>query len=200
MSRHTPKNFGVAPKPPPCAGRCRTEIWVWKGVALHGGVAATVAGVALHCATKLRGCQTPAQHWIKILHPWVQEFYPVLGLGSRGIVLGHFQTLRRGVFKQGVPHLPLLVFSFGGGQETWQPEKSRHFKQTRWGYNILTDLHWKIILWRTKNKVQWRRFNEIQWRNKSPKLKISSALLRASVSWLLKVVYPLFFVFFNIIA
>ena len=46
-----PKNFGVAP-PPPCAGRCRTEIWVWKGVALHGGVAATVAGVALHCATK----------------------------------------------------------------------------------------------------------------------------------------------------
>ena len=39
-------------KPPLCAGRCRTEIWVWKGVALHGGVAATVAGVALHCATK----------------------------------------------------------------------------------------------------------------------------------------------------
>ena len=38
---------------PPCPGRCRTEIWVWKGVALHGGVAATVAGVALHCATKL---------------------------------------------------------------------------------------------------------------------------------------------------
>ena len=29
----------------------------------------------------LYGCQTPAQHWIKILHPWVQEFYPVLGLG-----------------------------------------------------------------------------------------------------------------------
>ena len=26
-------------------------------------------------------CQTPAQHWIKILHPWVQEFYLVLGLG-----------------------------------------------------------------------------------------------------------------------
>ena len=39
--------------PPPIPGRCRTEIWVWKGVALHGGVAATVAGVALHCATKL---------------------------------------------------------------------------------------------------------------------------------------------------
>ena len=33
-------------------GRCRTEIWVGKGVALHRGVAATVAGVALHCATK----------------------------------------------------------------------------------------------------------------------------------------------------
>ena len=27
-------------------------------------------------------CQTPAQRWIKILHPWVQEFYPVFGLGS----------------------------------------------------------------------------------------------------------------------
>ena len=39
--------------PPPRAGRCRTEIWLSeKGVALHGGVAATVAGVALHCATK----------------------------------------------------------------------------------------------------------------------------------------------------
>ena len=46
-----PLKYGVAP-PPPCAGRCRTEIWVLKGVALHGGVAATVAGVALHCATK----------------------------------------------------------------------------------------------------------------------------------------------------
>ena len=33
-------------------------------------------------AFSLCGCQTPAQHWIKILHPWVQEFYPVLGLGS----------------------------------------------------------------------------------------------------------------------
>ena len=52
---------GVAPHPlklwcrifpPPIPGRCRTEIWVWKGVALHGGVAGTVAGVALHCATK----------------------------------------------------------------------------------------------------------------------------------------------------
>ena len=26
--RYTPKNFGVAPFPPPCAGRCRTGIWV----------------------------------------------------------------------------------------------------------------------------------------------------------------------------
>ena len=58
VALHPLKNFGVAP-PPPCAGRCRTEIWVWKGVALHGGVAATVAGVALHCATKIsnRGAQ-----------------------------------------------------------------------------------------------------------------------------------------------
>ena len=47
-----PLKILVSHLPPPCAGRCRTEIWVWKGVALHGGVAATVAGVALHCATK----------------------------------------------------------------------------------------------------------------------------------------------------
>ena len=26
----------------------------------------------------LYGCQTPAQHWIKILHPWVQKLNPVL--------------------------------------------------------------------------------------------------------------------------
>ena len=37
-------------------------------------------------------CQTPAQHWIKILHPWVQEFYPVLGLGSGGRLLRHLHT------------------------------------------------------------------------------------------------------------
>ena len=48
--------------PPPCPGRCRTEIWVWKGVALHGGVAATVAGVALllqqnnSCRRKFKYC------------------------------------------------------------------------------------------------------------------------------------------------
>ena len=40
----------------------------------------------------LYGGQTPAQHWIKILHPWVQELYPVLGLGSGGKLLRHFQT------------------------------------------------------------------------------------------------------------
>ena len=48
-----PLKFWCRTSPPPCAGRCRTEIWVLKGVALHGGVAATVAGVALHCATKV---------------------------------------------------------------------------------------------------------------------------------------------------
>ena len=50
-----PLKILVSHLPPPCAGRCRTEIWVGKGVALHGGVAATVAGVALHCATKVLG-------------------------------------------------------------------------------------------------------------------------------------------------
>ena len=38
------------------------------------------------------GCQTPAQYWITIVHPWVQKFYPVLGLGSEGRLLWHFQT------------------------------------------------------------------------------------------------------------
>ena len=52
VSRYTPPKILVSHLPPPCAGRCRTEMWVWKGVALHGGVAATVAGVPLHCATK----------------------------------------------------------------------------------------------------------------------------------------------------
>ena len=47
-----PLKILVSHLPPPCVGRCRTEIRVCKGVALHGGVAATVAGVALHCATK----------------------------------------------------------------------------------------------------------------------------------------------------
>ena len=48
-----PLTILVSHLPPPCPGRCRTEIWVWKGVALHGGFAATVAGVALHCATEV---------------------------------------------------------------------------------------------------------------------------------------------------
>ena len=40
----------------------------------------------------LRGCQTPAQYWIKIVHPWVPKFYPVLGLGSGERLLWHIQT------------------------------------------------------------------------------------------------------------
>ena len=34
----------------------------------------------------------PDQYWIKIAHPWVQKFYPVLGLGSGERLLLHFQT------------------------------------------------------------------------------------------------------------
>ena len=55
MSRYTPKNFGVAPCPPPVPGGVAPKFGSEKVVALHGGVAATVAGVALHCATKGRG-------------------------------------------------------------------------------------------------------------------------------------------------
>ena len=39
----------------------------------------------------LRGSQTPAQYWIKIVHPQVQKFYPVLGLRSVRSLLRHFQ-------------------------------------------------------------------------------------------------------------
>ena len=49
-----PLKFWCRTVPPPIRRRCRTEIWVWKGVTLHGGVAGTVASVALHCATKTK--------------------------------------------------------------------------------------------------------------------------------------------------
>ena len=51
--------------------------------------ALVLGGVVL----SLWGCQTPAQYWIKLSHPWVQQFYTVLGLGSGGRLLGHSQTL-----------------------------------------------------------------------------------------------------------
>ena len=40
----------------------------------------------------LWGWQTAAQYWIKVLHAWVQKLYPILGLGSGGKLLRHFQT------------------------------------------------------------------------------------------------------------
>ena len=57
MSRYTPptanphKKDPVAPiLPPPC--ECRGDISSQKRIALHGGVAATLTSIALHCATK----------------------------------------------------------------------------------------------------------------------------------------------------
>ena len=32
------------------------------------------------------------RYWIKIVLPWIQNFYPVLGLESGGRLLRHFQT------------------------------------------------------------------------------------------------------------
>ena len=43
-------------------------------------------------ALSLRGCQNPGQYWIKIVHPWIQTCYPVMGLGSGGRLLRHFRT------------------------------------------------------------------------------------------------------------
>ena len=38
VALHPLKNFGVAPSPPPCAGRCRTEIWLSEKVSRYTGV------------------------------------------------------------------------------------------------------------------------------------------------------------------
>ena len=46
------------------------------------------AGAGGNCAR----CQTPAQYWIKTVHPWVQKFYPVLGLRSGERLVWYFQT------------------------------------------------------------------------------------------------------------
>ena len=89
MSRYTPEKFWCRP-PPPCAGRCRTESWVWKSVALHGGVAATVAGVALHCATK--GQIRRGRIWrfwgAPIFSPEVPKHLFWKGLGTSGRKIG----------------------------------------------------------------------------------------------------------------
>ena len=55
------------------------------------------------CSTlALWGCQTPVQYWIKIVRPWVQTFYPVLGLGSgEGLPGRGFQIVERAAFSSG---------------------------------------------------------------------------------------------------
>ena len=53
-----------------------------------------------------------AQSWTKIVCPWVQIFYPVLGLGSGGRLLRHFQT----------PVLYLMNFSLRNS-ESQSPKK-----------------------------------------------------------------------------
>ena len=81
-----------------------SEIPCWKGCLANFDAAGKNSGsmkweigfypvwVLGRVAFSLYGCQPQAQHWIKILHPWVQEFYPVLGLGSGGRLLRHFQA------------------------------------------------------------------------------------------------------------
>ena len=63
---------------------------------IGGLIAATLSADVSDSQTfSMRGCQTPARYWIKFCHPWVQELYPVLGLGSGGrllYILRHFQT------------------------------------------------------------------------------------------------------------
>ena len=56
----------LPPPPPMCREVSHRNLVVWKGVALHGGVAATVAGVALHCATKFPTCW----QWVSQTYAW----------------------------------------------------------------------------------------------------------------------------------
>ena len=101
-----PKNFGVAPPPPACAGR--------KGVALHGGVAATVAGVALHCATKLVTREPK---------------HPSCSISTE---VRHGQSLENGIGNSRGPEcsgfggLCVVLFSLGGKTNTIE-DKSGHF-------------------------------------------------------------------------
>ena len=73
-----PKEFETTPANPPCVSLKMGDRFL---------SSAGAGGIVLG----LGGCQTPAQYWIKIVHPWVQKFYPVLGLGS-GERLVYFQT------------------------------------------------------------------------------------------------------------
>ena len=52
VSRYTPPEKALSHLSPLNCQQCRTSGCLWKGVALQGGVAATLVGVALHCATK----------------------------------------------------------------------------------------------------------------------------------------------------
>ena len=49
------------------------------------------AGAGGSCARPMR-LPDPSPVLDKIMHPWVQKFYPVLGLGSGEKLLWHFQT------------------------------------------------------------------------------------------------------------
>ena len=53
-----------------------SKVWVWWETDFYP--VRVLGGIVL----ALGGCQTPAQYWIKIVHPWVHKFYPVLGRQS----------------------------------------------------------------------------------------------------------------------
>ena len=83
----------------------------------------------------LCGCQTTAQHWIKILHPGVQEFYPVLGLGSGEIVLGGISRVQHyagyiSVCKMRFPNNKKGAIIFLAGLET-QMQSASFFERKR---------------------------------------------------------------------
>ena len=53
--------------------------------------------ILLGVVLDLKGCQTPAQYWIRILHPWVQEFCPAPAPGvfpDSSFVLDRFQSAK----------------------------------------------------------------------------------------------------------
>ena len=72
---------------------CLKRPLIWTGSVFPHLLLRNQRPILLQCwcwEESLRGCQTPAQNSMKILHPWVQEFCAPLELGAKGS--GHFQT------------------------------------------------------------------------------------------------------------
>ena len=86
------------------------------------------AGTARNSALSMR-VPNLAQYWIRIVHPWVQKCYSVLGLGSGGRLLGHFQT-------------PVLHWSYFSLWKIWAAANSTEEQNTSWWW-AFGNHHWR---------------------------------------------------------